>query len=76
MQLNESGEIASKLEEIIPSVMFLKEFVALARDSDREAVIQAAMDFPAVAYTVGRQFWPEVQECHRILATCNVPQVT
>ena len=33
---------------------------------------QVAVDFPAVALTVGRQFWPELQEAHKILATNNI----
>lgn len=32
------------------------------------------MDFPAVAFTVGRQFWPEIQETHKFLASSTVMQ--
>ncbi|OQV25534.1 putative Serine/threonine-protein phosphatase 4 regulatory subunit 1 [Hypsibius exemplaris] len=73
-QLKEAGELAGHLEDILPNVQFLREFLALAKDSDRDTVTQVAVDFPAVALTVGRQFWPELQECHKILATNNVIQ--
>ena len=72
MQLKEAGEVAGRLEDILPNVKFLQEFLSLSKDSEKEVVIQVAMDFPAVALTVGRQFWPELHECHRALASTNI----
>lgn len=72
MQLKEAGEVSSRLEDILPNVKFLQEFLSLSKDSEKEVVVQVAMDFPAVAFTVGRQFWPELHDCHRALASSNV----
>lgn len=42
-QLRESSEVASRLEDILPNVQFLREFLILAKDNDREAVIQVGV---------------------------------